>query len=993
MEQDKLLASSQTTPDTGIQIQPAAPGHIAPPSPHGIGSADGGTDTLAPASTADNKKQLGRPLPPTRKGKKARKKRGIWGWLILLVVLLVAGGAGYYYWQSNQGPTAFAGTATPVSGRVPVSLSVSASGQIAAKADLALTFGSTGTVTNIYFHQGQSVKKGDKLAAIDDSSLQTTVTTSKAQLSSAQAALNKAKLGATDAQVQQQLDTVKQAELKYQETANGNALAGDIENAKAQLASAQQKLAQDQAGGTDAQKAQAGSSISSAQASLQSAQAKLNQDQQGGTPAQRAQAASAITSAQAGLQSAQAKLNQDQQGGTPAQKAQAQAAISSAQSALDSAQAKYQLTLAGPDAATLSAAQATVDQAQTSLAKTSSQLTAAVQSASTARQTAETALNVAQDQYNTAHSNYYNADGTVKTFTRDSDATAAQNALTTATRNLHDAQAKYDQANSSYNDAQTQLTVGLQAAQSTLNNAKIQLQKVQAGSDPATISSAKSAVDQAQSGLQSAQATLAALSPTAAQIASDQAAIAQSEAGIQSAQASQAALAATGSQIASDQAAITQAQASIQSASAGQAALAPTAAQLAADQASIASAQANLDKLLHPATPNDVAISQAALDSAKAALADLQAGPKPDDIAVSQAQADIAKANYDTAVLNLRNAIISAPFDGSITNDFNIQAGQVIAASTSIFQLVDASALHVDVNVGETDVNKIHLNDPVAVNFDALTGKSFTGKVTFISSKATVTNNVVIYVVTVTLDPIGGGGNPLDPTNNSILQKYPALVAVLGNQGRGQGQGQGQGAGAANGTAGATTGGAAQANTTPGAGGLPAGGAAGGFPGGAAGGQAARAAFGGGTGGVSLCGWTPGRLTAQDTPKIGMSANVTVCLDLQVPADGKVAIASRAIKTRTVQATVTAANGTTTTRPQQVKYVTILEDKATNKTKDVQVETGLVGDTFTIITNGDIKEGDQVVLSAGGTTTRATGANGAGGGGFPVQGGGGGRGG
>lgn len=974
MEQDKLLTSSQNTPDTGIQIQQPAPGHIATPSQHGIGSADAGTDTLAPSTAPDSRKQLGRPLPPTRRGKKARKKRGIWGWLILLALLVAAGGVGYYYWQSNQGPTAFAGAATAASGRVPVSLSVSASGQIAAKADLALTFGSTGTVTNIYFHQGQSVKKGDKLASIDDSSLQNVITTSKAQLSSAQATLDKAKLGSTAAQIQEQQDAVKQAELKYQQTANGNALAGDIDTAKAQLASAQQKLIQDQAGGTDAQKAQAGSAISSAQASLQSAQAKLNQDQQGGTPAQRAQAASAITSAQASLQSAQAKLQQDQQGGTPAQKAQAQASISSAQSALDAAQVKYQQTLAGPDAATLSAAQATVDQATTALQKTSSQLTAAIQSASTARQIAETALNVAQDQFNTAHSNYYNADGTIKTFTRDSDATAAQNALTTATRNLHDAQAKYDQANSTYNDANVQLTTGVQAAQSTLNNAKIQLQKVQAGSDPATISSAKASVDQAQAGLQSAQATLAALAPTAAQLASDQAAVVQAQAGIQSAQASQAALAPTGSQIASDQAGIVQADAGIASASASQSALAPTAASIAADQASVASAQANLDKLLHPATPSDVAISQASLDSAKAALADLQAGPKPDDIAVSQAQSDIAQANYDTAVLNLKNAVITAPFDGSIANDFNIQSGQAISASTTIFQLVDASALHVDMNVGETDVNKVHLNDPVAVNFDALTGKSFTGKVTFISSKATVTNNVVIYVVTVTLDPIGGSANPFDPTNNSILQKYPALVSVLGSQGRGQGQGQG--AGAANGTAGATTGGAAPANTTPGAGA-------------ATGGQAGRGGFGGGTGGVNLCGWTPGRLTAQDTPKIGMSANVTVCLDLQVPAAGKVAVASRAIKTRNEQVTATAANGTTTTRPQQVKYVTILEDKATNKTKDVQVETGLVGDTFTIITNGEIKEGDQVVISTGTTTTRATGANGAGGGGFPVQGGGG----
>jgi HlyD family secretion protein len=898
MDAENNQAPDQVTEGKPTQIQPATAGKpaVSNPTSPDIATADAGSNANLTTTNPETKRALGRPAPAPRRGAKpTRRRRGIWGWLILLIILIVAGVVGYFYWQGNQGPTAFAGIAGPATGRIPVSLSVSASGQISAKADLALNFGSSGTVTAMNVHQGQTVKAGDVLAKIDDSSLQNSVSTAKAQLSSAKASYDKVKTGATQVQVTQQQEAVKQAEIKYQETVNGNALATDIDSAKAQLASAQAKLAQ---------------------------------DQQGGTGAQQAQAAASISSAQSNLQSAQIKYQQDQQGGTDAQKAQAAAAIAAAQSNLASAQAKYQQTLAGPDAATVSAAQAAVDQAQTSLTKTQSQLTSALQSASSARQQALDALNNAQDSYNNIYYANRNPDGTLKT-----NLTSAQTgAETNAIRALQDAQAKYDQANSAYNDAGTQLSIGVQAAQSTLNNAKIQLAKVQAGAVPADIAAAKASVDQAQ-------------------------------ASVQQAQASQAALAPTNSQLASDQASISQAQASVQQALANQQALAATTSQLASDEASVASAQANLTKLQTGGTQNDIDAAKSQLTSAQAALADLVAGAKPDDLAVSQASLDIAQASYDNAVLNLKNATLTAPFDGMITNDFNIQVGQQVAASTSIFQLVDPSALHVDVNVGETDVSKLKLGMPVAVNLDAIPGKSFTGSITFIASKATVTNNVVIYVATVTLDPIDTSNtNTFSTANNSLLKTYgTVLQSFQANRQGGQGQGN-----QASGTANAGTG-AAGGQT---GGGATTGGQAGGFAGpGGAGGFAARG--GGGAGGFSLCGWTPSRITAADVPKIGMSANVTVCLNLQVPATGKVAVLSRAIKTKTVPQTAT-TNGQSGVRV--VRYVTILDDKATNATHDVEVTPGFAGDTYTIIDNGAIKEGDQVVISSGATGGAGAGA-------------------
>jgi multidrug efflux pump subunit AcrA (membrane-fusion protein) len=243
--------------------------------------------------------------------------------------------------------------------------------------------------------------------------------------------------------------------------------------------------------------------------------------------------------------------------------------------------------------------------------------------------------------------------------------------------------------------------------------------------------------------------------------------------------------------------------------------------------------------------------------------------------------------------------------------------------------VVDLSSLHVDVNVGESDISKIKEGTPVAVNLDGIPGRSFTGKVTFISSKSTVTNNVTSYLTTVTLD---------NGSANSLTQAYQSEFNKLLQGNRGQGQGQGQGAAGRN------------------AGGV---------------GAAQLAASNG------ICGYIPaGRnnATSQETPKAGMTANVTFCLNLKA---GVLSVPNRAIQTKF-------QNG------QRESYVNVLVDKATSKIEERPVLVGLVGDTYTEITGGNLKDGDVIVLSSTPTNRVTTGGGFFGGGG---PGGGGGRGG
>jgi HlyD family secretion protein len=784
-------------------------------------------------------RKLGRPARTQPRA--SRRKRGVgWGWL-LVVGLAIAAGVGTFIWaRSTQTSTVFQGLTTSPSTRQPVTLAVSASGQIQANADVALSFGSSGTVREVNVKLGDRVKQGQVLARLDDTDLQNSVKSAKASLEQQQASYNKTASGATQKEIEQAQAQVKQAQAKYDQTKNGNALPAEINSTNA--------------------------SIRSAQAQLNSAQAKLAQDLQGGSPADKAAAQSAVSSAQAQLASAQAQLA--------------------------SAQAKLAKDQAGPDYATVTSAQAKVDQAQASLDKTKSNLQYQVVAAEVARDQALNALRNAQDKYRSAYNDNHNADGSLKGDRKQSDIDN-ENSLYRA---LQDAQGTYNKADIALNDARVAYDTGVKSAQSQLDDAKASLDKTKAGSTPADLAADEASVSSAQSQIASAQSSL------------------------DSAIKTQAALTATDATIASDQASISSA------------------------QSQIASAQSSLAKLTG-GTPSDIASSQASLDSANAALNDLLVGAKPNDLAVSQAQVNQAQASYDNAVAKLTNAIITAPFDGVIvvpSTSSNLPVvGQSVNASASLFELIDYSSLHVDVNVGENDIAKVKLGQAVAVNLDALSGQSFTGKITYISSKSSVSNNVVNFLVTVTLD--ANGSNTFQEVWGSELVKYL--------QGLAQAQGQ-PGQSGQNGATGGFPGGAPPdgfpAGAAP-AGGFPAGGFPGGFPGGA-GGQAGRipASL---LSQLGVCGYVPlpsGSGDNQTQPKAGMTASVTICQNMKA---GVLTLPNRALKTKT-------ENG------RQVQYVQVLINKQTSQIEDRAVTTGLAGDSYTEITGGNLSTADLVVLSS-----------------------------
>lgn len=148
----------------------------------------------------------------------------------------------------------------------------------------------------------------------------------------------------------------------------------------------------------------------------------------------------------------------------------------------------------------------------------------------------------------------------------------------------------------------------------------------------------------------------------------------------------------------------------------------------------------------------NVASAQAQLDDANAQLKALTVGPTEADTEAAQSQLEQAQGNLEAAKLKLQNATLTAPFAGVVAA-MPVVTGQTVGANTNIMELVDDSAYHLDMNVGEADIQQIKLNQPVNITFDALGGTVYTGTVTYVAPVATVQQGVVSYPATVTVDP------------------------------------------------------------------------------------------------------------------------------------------------------------------------------------------------------------------------------------------------
>ena len=136
-----------------------------------------------------------------------------------------------------------------------------------------------------------------------------------------------------------------------------------------------------------------------------------------------------------------------------------------------------------------------------------------------------------------------------------------------------------------------------------------------------------------------------------------------------------------------------------------------------------------------------------ARDLTRAALKKSNAGIERDEALerAAERQIELAKANILNAEEALKLArivldytVLTAPFDGVITVR-QAELGEIMVPGTPVLTLADLDHIWLRAYINETDIGKIRLDQTATVKTDTYPGKSYKGRVSFISSAAEFT--------------------------------------------------------------------------------------------------------------------------------------------------------------------------------------------------------------------------------------------------------------
>jgi multidrug resistance efflux pump len=114
----------------------------------------------------------------------------------------------------------------------------------------------------------------------------------------------------------------------------------------------------------------------------------------------------------------------------------------------------------------------------------------------------------------------------------------------------------------------------------------------------------------------------------------------------------------------------------------------------------------------------------------------VKSGASAEDIAISQARVDQARAAVESARAARDQAVLKAPFDGTVSA-LNIHLGEAVGAGMPMLILADLSTLQIETtDLNELDVARLTIGDQATITFDALPDITIEGEVISIAPKA-----------------------------------------------------------------------------------------------------------------------------------------------------------------------------------------------------------------------------------------------------------------
>jgi HlyD family secretion protein len=139
--------------------------------------------------------------------------------------------------------------------------------------------------------------------------------------------------------------------------------------------------------------------------------------------------------------------------------------------------------------------------------------------------------------------------------------------------------------------------------------------------------------------------------------------------------------------------------------------------------------------------------AKAAYDVAEAQLKYKKAAPRSVDLAAYRAAVAQLSAAYELSQKNLGDTELKAPMAGVITA-VNYDVGEQTSSSVPAVTMMSFNGLNIKVDISESDIAKISLDDKVKITLDALGEEfEFDGTVTKIDPAQTVIQEVIYYKV------------------------------------------------------------------------------------------------------------------------------------------------------------------------------------------------------------------------------------------------------
>ncbi len=178
-----------------------------------------------------------------------------------------------------------------------------------------------------------------------------------------------------------------------------------------------------------------------------------------------------------------------------------------------------------------------------------------------------------------------------------------------------------------------------------------------------------------------------------------------------------------------------------------------------------------------------LALAEAQLNDAKRAYERVESGVDSADVAAAEARVNAAKAT-------LAQALILAPFDGTVTQA-SPTVGDQVSPGTVAFRLDDLSNLLVDVQVSEVDINNVKIGQGATLTFDAILDKEYRGEVVEVGQAGDTVQGVVNFTVTVKLTDADEAVKPgmtaavnvvVDEVKDAILIPNRAVRLVAGER-------------------------------------------------------------------------------------------------------------------------------------------------------------------------------------------------------------------